>query len=234
MAPTETLIDGHAKTSNSETIAVESAKLQDLPEIVEIHTQTNPESYLTLLGRPVLLSIYKHFIRHSYGIALVAKNEFGQIAGVAIGCEYPRRFYRRLALAVLPAYLWTSAARLFRPGSVGAGPAKRYRSQDNLFPKQDIVYFTQLNVAPAFQRRRVGSALAHAMYDEAVGRGHCEVYLITDRDNSSVRALHEKMGCKLIREFRTPAGIERCLYLKELAPAPATGAPFAAPNTRSS
>jgi ribosomal protein S18 acetylase RimI-like enzyme len=218
MAPTETPIDGHVKASQSSGIAVESAKLQDLPEIVAIHAQTNPESYLTCLGTTVLSSMYRHFIRGRYGIGLVAKDESGKIAGVAIGCEYPRRFYRTLALAVLPAYLWTSAARLFRPGPVGVGPAKRYQSQDNLFPKQDIVYFTQLNVAPAFQRRRVGSALAHAMYDEAVLRGHCAVYLITDRDNTSVRALHEKMGCKLVREFTTPAGIERCLYHKELGP----------------
>ena len=48
MAPTETPIDGHVKTSQSAGIAVESAKLQDLPEIVAIHAQTNPESYLTL------------------------------------------------------------------------------------------------------------------------------------------------------------------------------------------
>jgi ribosomal protein S18 acetylase RimI-like enzyme len=204
--------------SQSSGITVESAKLQDLPEIVEIHTQTNPDSYLTLLGKPVLLSMYKHFIRHPYGIALVAKDDRGEIGGVAIGCEYPRRFYRRLALAVAPAYLWTLPARIFRSGPSGAGPAKRYQSQDNLFPRQDILYFTQLNVAEAFQRRRVGSALAGAMYDEALRRGHCEVYLITDRDNSSVRALHEKMGCKLVREFTTPAGIQRCLYLKELEP----------------
>ena len=220
MAPTETPVDGHAETSNSAGIAVESAKLQDLAEIVAIHTQTNPDSYLTLLGKPVLSSMYKHFMRHPYGIALVAKDQSGEIAGVAIGCEYPRRFYRGLALSVLPAYLWTSLLRLFRSGSVGVGPAKRYQSQDNLFPRQDILYFTQLNVSPAFQRRRVGSALAHAMYDEARRRGRCAVYLITDRDNTSVRALHEKMGCKLVREFTTPAGIERCLYLKELAPAP--------------
>ena len=208
----------HTNTTIPSTISVESARFEDLSDIVTIHIQTNPESYLTLLGKPVLFSMYRHFIRHPYGIGLVAKDETGEIAGVAIGCEYPRRFYRRLALAVLPAYLWTSLARLFRRGSVGVGPAKRYQHQDNLFPKQDIVYFTQLNVSPAFQRRRVGSTLARATYDETMHRGYCTAYLITDRDNASVRALHEKMGCKLVREFTTPAGTTRCSVINELAP----------------
>jgi ribosomal protein S18 acetylase RimI-like enzyme len=215
---TTRMISANARTDNPRpSMIVEPARLEDVSEMVRIHAATNPDSYLTQLGQSVLSSIYRHFIRDSKGIALVAKDGSTQaVAGAAIGCEYPRRFYRRLALATLPAYICSSAMRLFSKESLGVGPAKRYQHQDRLFPKQDIVYFTQLNVSLTFQRRRVGSTLASAMYEEARSRGHLVVYLITDQDNASVRALHERMGCILVREFKTPSGISRCLYVKKL------------------
>lgn len=161
--------------------------------------------------------MYRHFIRNPKGIALVAKDESTQaVAGVAIGCEYPRRFYRGLALAMLPAYIWSSIIRFFSRDSLGVGATKRYQHQDRLFPSQDIVYFTQVNVSPDFQKRLVGSLLSEAMYEEARRRGHCVVYLITDRDNAPMRALQARMGSIVVREFKTPSGISRCLYLKEL------------------
>lgn len=217
--PTNTIAaDSHAEMPLGTAIAVTHASIRDVPEMAALHAQTNPRSYLTLLGAPVLLSMYRHFTRSSYGIALVAKDAKGRMAGVAIGCERPHRFYRGLGLAMLPAYAWSLISQWFAQGSSGVGPAKRYRHQNNLFPRQDIVYFTQLNVAPTFQKLRVGSTLARAIYDEAIRRGYHSVYLITDRDNAPMRALQAKMGCKLVDQFTTPAGIQRCLYLKELGP----------------
>lgn len=209
--------DGQNELSRSSMIVTEPADPEDLTEMVELHIQANPDSYLTGLGRPVLSSIYKYYICNPRGIALLAKDSATRsIAGVAVGCDHPRRFFRRLAMASLPAYLWTVLSQLLHRDLPNVGATKRYQHQVNLFPTQDIVYFSQLHVSPSFQRRRVGSTLALAMYDEVKRRGYRTVYLITDQDNASVRALHEKMGCGLVKEFTTPSGVDRCLYIKEL------------------
>ncbi len=202
-------------------IEVRPARPEDLPEIVEIHVQTNPDSYLTVLGKPVLSSMYRHFIYNGRGIALVAQDASSQaLVGVAIGCEYPRRFYRGLTLAMLPAYMWSSIRRRFAHKLLGVGLVRSCIRQESLSPERDVVCFTQLNVSPGFQRRGVGGMLATAMYNEARNRGHLAIYLINNQENDSLRTLYEKMGCTLVHKFTTRSGIPRCLYLRNLEAGP--------------
>jgi ribosomal protein S18 acetylase RimI-like enzyme len=138
------------------------------------------------------------------------------LAGVAIGCVNVKTFYRKLGLYLSYQYIKSCCRAFLHESASQVGVAGRYKGQVGLFPESDASYFTQLNVSPDFQRRRVGSRLAEYFYQQVLSRGLKRVYLITDEDNHQVRALHEKMGCVLIKEFITPSGIRRCLYAKDL------------------
>jgi ribosomal protein S18 acetylase RimI-like enzyme len=201
-----------------DSIIIEPSRSEDVAAMVNIHIRTNPDAYLTYLGRDFLFAMYRCFMRDPRAFSLVARDQVrGGLAGVAIGCVEVRSFYRKLSVCVAYPYMKSRLTACLRGRSLGVGIGQRYRHQAEIFPDGDIAYFTQLNVSPDFQRRRVGSRLAGQFYREVSQRGIKRVYLITDEDNFSVRKLHEKMGCVLEKTYTTPADIKRCLYKKDLS-----------------
>jgi ribosomal protein S18 acetylase RimI-like enzyme len=211
------LISEAIKIDKTDQIVFRKADLCDLPQMVEIHMRTNPQAYLTSLGSDFLRAMYTRFILDSSGISVIAVDEAtNNVAGVAIGCVNVKTFYRKLGLYLTYQYIKSCCRSLLHASPSKVGIARRYRGQVELFPESDASYFTQLNVSPDFQRKRVGSRLAEHFYQQVLSRGLKRVYLITDEDNHEVRALHEKMGCVLIKEFMTPSEIRRCLYAKDL------------------
>lgn len=50
----EPISDRYGETVGSSSVLVAPACLEDLSEMVEIHAATNPDSYLTQLGKTVL------------------------------------------------------------------------------------------------------------------------------------------------------------------------------------
>jgi ribosomal protein S18 acetylase RimI-like enzyme len=208
----------HTLLSPSEKILFTSADMAYVDQMVQLHERTNPTSFLTSLGSDFLRAMYARFIRDSDGIAVIAVDpETDRLAGTAIGCTRVKWFYRKLGLFLCFSYAKSRLNSLYRRQHLNVGAAKRYQGQVVLFPDPNAAYFTQLNVSPDFQRRGVGTDLAAHFYSEVRFRGLDRVFLITDADNASVRSLHEKMGCTLVKEFTTPANISRCLYTQSIS-----------------
>lgn len=204
--------------SLSEQILFTNANMSYVDQMVQLHERTNPASFLTALGSDFLRAMYARFIRDRDGIAVIAVDlETNSIAGSAIGCSQVKWFYRKLGFFLCFSYAKSRFISLCNRQHLRVGAAKRYQGQVVLFPDANAAYFTQLNVSPDFQRRGVGSDLAAYFYSEVRLRGLDRVYLITNADNNSVRNLHEKMGCTLVKEFTTPANINRCLYTKSIS-----------------
>ncbi|HMK33946.1 MAG TPA: GNAT family N-acetyltransferase [Desulfomonilaceae bacterium] len=210
----------NSSENRSNGIKITVPRIEDLSLMVELHIKTNPEAYLTSLGRRFLTGMYKRFIKDPRAVSFIARDELSaNIAGVALGCVKVRSFYRTMGLHLAHYYVGSFISARLNGRNLGVGLAERYKHQSGVLPdEKNMAYFTQLNVSPDFQRRRVGSRLATQFYEEVKSRGADKVYLITNEDNASVRSLHEKMGCSMVKTYVTPSHIGRCLYVKNLGP----------------
>jgi ribosomal protein S18 acetylase RimI-like enzyme len=173
----------------------------DLHDVVSLHCRAFPNFFLSFLG-PVFLRIYYRFVVDE-GIALVAVEVDGTIAGFAAGALDSRSFYRALlrrralsiGIALLPA--------MVRRPSTLASVLRRARQKSAVEARTPAgAELMSLAVDSVYRQRGTGRALIDAL---AARAGN--LWLTTDAvDNDAVIRFYGNLGFARTRAYTTAEG----------------------------
>lgn len=86
---------------------INSMQAMDLQEILDLHIESFPDSFLTLLGRPVLSLIYEQLIQEGYGYVYREGDDLaGFLAGMYVTSkEFYQRIFRKQPVRVPALFL---------------------------------------------------------------------------------------------------------------------------------
>lgn len=189
----------------------------DLNQVVQVHLQSFPKFFLSILGPGFLSRYYSAVCSDQSGIALVALDQSGTVMGFVAGTANPRGFYARLlkkqwlafAASALPAVIKNPRiihrllGALNHPGENPAGP--------------DVAGLYSIGTTPQAQGRGWGGELVAEFLNEARKRGCRQVFLTTDLDgNDRVNRFYQKNGFTIKRQYATPQGRRMNEYWMDL------------------
>lgn len=176
----------------------------DIVNVVDIHLQSFQGFFLSTLGSQFLNELYSGILIDENGIALVARQENGQVIGFVAGTSHPNQFYKRLlikrwwafAIAAIPSLL--KNPRIFmRLMRAFQKPGERTNCQS--------AELMSIAVHPKLQGGGAGKLLVNIFIQEARSRGCQNVILTTDAlNNNPVNTFYMNCGFLLNRQFLTP------------------------------
>ena len=187
----------------------------DLKRVVDIHLSAFPGFFLTYLGSRFLRELYAAILADSTGIAFVAQDAGGGLAGFVAGTTNPAGFYRRLIRRRLVRFAFASVAPLLRRPVIMTRLLRALSKPNEGAAPVGTALLMSLAVAGEYQGTGAGRDLTGAFIREAFERGSTGVRLTTDRNaNDRVNAFYQSQGFRLVRTFTTPEGREMNEYEK--------------------
>lgn len=196
---------GRFRAEHFAEVSVRAASEEDLAQIVIIHQEAFPTSFLTALGARFLFEYYRLVLNVEGGVLLVAHERTGRLAGLVAGFSHPDRFYnlmRRhrigltfaigLGLARRPWILGKVVASILRVGQLGAG---------NTSPGGPVAELSSLAVIPSAAGHGIGSRLLTEFEHQITKLGVGVIQLSTNRDdNESTNAFYRRRGYRRTRQ----------------------------------
>lgn len=178
----------------------------DIEDVVTVHLRAFPGFFLSQLGPPFLLLLYKELLNDPSGIALVCKHN-QEVLGFVAGTTEPQGFYKRLLIGK-----WISFARaslvptLRHPGFVPR-LLNAFRKTGDEAVDEGCGLLMSVAVDPQCQSKGVGTELVHGFLVECRKRGLSSVHLTTDRlDNDYTNRFYLRLGFTVSNIITTPQG----------------------------
>jgi ribosomal protein S18 acetylase RimI-like enzyme len=200
--------------TQSKGFNVRTARLSDIPFVVDVHLASFQNFFLTFLGRPFLARLYHEIAQEKGGIFLVAVSPEGSVVGFAAGVPHLANFYRRLAKEEWLGFGLASArAALLRPSIIPR--LVRALNASNLARAAACpATLMSIAVAPDVKRSGAGKLLIEKFLNEMARNGISKICLSTDRDNNApTLGFYEGLGFARVREFCTTEGRWICEYV---------------------
>lgn len=206
---------------------IENMQESHINDVVKIHIEAFPDSFLTKLGRPFLTLLYNEFTRNQFGYVCWDEDEIaGFLAGIYSTADVffknfiKKHFFKLLFLlgktfiynpSVLSPIIWR-ANRLFRKkGMVYKKSVPVY----DLLLHSDSLVANALTLAVSFEHRGKGIAKqlwGHLLHD-LPSRNIEAILASVDSDNISTNNLYKKMGFKMVARIKRDYKIEECKWL---------------------
>lgn len=180
---------------------------EDVPALVRLHRSTFPGFFLTQLGEPFLVQLYRGYLADPTAVTVVAHGLDGSIGGAVVGTTEPAGFFRRLLKTQWPGFALASLrAVLARPSSAGRLlRAVRYRG--DVPSGGSGALLSSVCVAVEAQGTGMGGRLLDTWTRELHQRGVHTAFLTTDADhNEAVNNFYARRGWVLDRHFTTREG----------------------------
>jgi ribosomal protein S18 acetylase RimI-like enzyme len=200
------------------TTTVRDLAPEDVDDAALLHQRAFPNFFLSSLGEPFLVQFYRGFLADASAVALVARDQYDQLRGLAVGTVQPAGFFRRLLARRWPGFALASVRAVVRQPS--AGPrllaAVHYRGGAS----GDGALLSSICVDPECQGSGLGGRLLRGWMAEVRRRGASSAFLTTDAEhNDAVNAFYQSHGWVLDQRIRTPAGRIMHRYVVPLEPA---------------
>jgi len=191
-------------------------KTNDIHDVVEIHIDSFPDSFLTQLGKPALKKLYEEFSQNGFGYVY---RDDGKVAGFLAGTTTPvEKFYQDLikknilnftfaipvAVIQRPSVLnliWIRINRLFRNpqyDSINTEPEYDLIQSS----KGQIAYALTLGVAPQSRGKGIGKKLWNHLLHGLPNRGVEAILASVRSDNDITNNFYTKMGFKQIAQIK--------------------------------
>jgi ribosomal protein S18 acetylase RimI-like enzyme len=180
----------------------------DVGDAARLHRRAFPNFFLSSLGEPFLVQLYRGFLADPSAVALTAYDESDQLTGLAVGTIQPSGFFRRLLARRWPAFAVAGVRAVVR--HPGAAPrliaAIRYRGGNGV-ATGDGALLSSICVDPACQGSGTGGRLLRAWMAEARRRGAPCAFLTTDAEhNDTVNGFYRSHGWVLDQRIVTRHG----------------------------
>jgi ribosomal protein S18 acetylase RimI-like enzyme len=195
---------------------IRPAELEDLGRIADLHLEVFPLAFLTDLGRPFVLRMYRLFLqppRCCFFVCIVD----GKVIGFAVGLPADDSRNWRLAARELPWFAVASLGAFVRsPFSVAKKLLARFFSVDGEpdYSRQSFL-LRSIGVSERFRGSGVARDLLLALESAAADMGAISVVLTTDaEDNEGAISFYSKMGYWRLGEFLQD-GRRRMLVLEK-------------------
>lgn len=188
--------------TNLETGSIRRAKSSDVAEIVRVHCQAFPESFLTLLG-PSFLTYYYRLLSSVPGGILLVHATPAHIDGFVAGFLSPKVFYQRMRNTRWMALRSLAMAVTTRPSLAGRVlyHIRRILLEETRAHSNECE-LSSLAVDPHSWSNGIGRSLVLAFLDTAWGAGAQSVYLTTDAaENTRTNVFYQRLGFHLRERF---------------------------------
>lgn len=196
------------------------ATRNDLFSVTRLHISAFPGFFLTSLGAPFVRTMYKAFLLNRNGIFLV-NGQQDALNGFAVGtyAGADKATDRRLALKLLPEFIWTLLPAVLR------NPVVVFRRVVGQFLANDVApsipqgaaVLRSIGVAATHRGQGTAGALLRAFEQRAYDKGAACVALTTDVfDNERAINFYRKHGYRIEQEFKQDNRRAMILMLKEL------------------
>lgn len=186
-------------------ITVRQATIQDLPKIAKIHSEAFPGFFLTTLGIQFLVVMYKAFLMNPSSIFLIHENESDDLNGFAVGAMQSENNDRKMALRMLPQFIWAVLPALFSHPIVVFKKltARFFQTGEAPFIPSDVAVLRSIGVQPVARGGGLASSLLVSFEEVSKKRGAKQVYLTTDADNNErAQRFYEKNGYVFVEAYR--------------------------------
>lgn len=188
-------------------IEVRAAVVSDLPGIVRCHTTAFPGQPMTELGPRWLAALYRYYLEHPEGIAIVAVNPEQSVVGFVVGGgpDIRAQFIRGARFRFAPVIFWRALTRpvirrrlmgrlgsCFRRQSHDDSQAAAHREAD----QRGVRLGTLLSIAVLPETQGTGAAgrLVAAFCDACRERGFGYLELGVYTNNTRAVAFYHKLG----------------------------------------
>lgn len=193
-------------------LLVPAESLATWDALAKLHASEIQGGFLTSLGMPVLVRLYRAISRSPHAFILVAENE-GQITGFLCASTSTKRVYRQVLLTAWPMLLPVLARKLLRWSTLRrCWETLRYPGEASGpgLPGAEILNFC---VDGSRQGRGIGRALFTAMQEEYRRRGISQIRIVTGAGQQSAIRFYDKMGARLAGRLEVHANVESRMYV---------------------
>lgn len=190
----------------------------DVRPMARLHRAAFPGFFLSELGEPFLVQLYRGFLADASTVSVVAREPEGALLGAAVGTIAPERFFRRLLRSRWPGFVLASARAAAVSPAVAPRlvRALRYRGGTSTGSTGGAL-LSSICVDPAARGRGVGRQLIDAWCQQVADRGVGRAYLATDADhNDAVNYFYQANGWILHESYCTREGRAMSCYMKTL------------------
>jgi len=194
--PTSSIIRPHG--------VIREGTVDDIPQMVDIHSRVFPDTLMANLGRDYLETYYQNVLTFSGGIVIVAQLD-GNIAGFASGLVNPERFYRSVVRNS-----WKTAGYIVKgifrnPGLLSVIPysiGRVFRSTPRT-SSQNTCELSFIAMRPETAGKGIGKELASEFLKRSREKGAEVVRLTTHAEhNDATNNFYAALGFKVTRTFR--------------------------------
>jgi len=194
------------------------ANLADIPAVAAVHMKAFPGFFLTTLGASFVKTMYKAFLLNTNGVFVVCESD-KSVCGFAVGALASSNKDRKLAMKLLPQFLWSVIpAVLQNPFRVLTRIVRQFMAQDGSpsVPKGAAV-LRSIGVLPELKGGGAASLLLQEFEQRALQMGATSLALTTDvLDNERAIQFYSKHGYQIVQEFKQDKHRAMFLMLKEL------------------
>lgn len=188
-------------------LTLDALRPEDVQPLARLHRVAFPGFFLSTLGEPFLVQLYRGYLNDPAAVTMVARRADGSIAGAVVGTTEPAGFFGRLlrrrwagfALAAARAVVVTPRAtpRLLR--------ALRYRGDTP--PDASGALLSSICVDASTRDAGIGGRLLEAWLQEVRHRDVHAAFLTTDAEsNEAVNRFYHRRGWTLVDRYTTREG----------------------------
>lgn len=190
-------------------IAIRELNLDDIiytKKIAELHKRAFPNFFLTQLGIPFLVTLYRGYIEDEHSGIIVAEENDALVGFIAYSKDYSG-FYKGLIDKHLIRFAFCSIGAAFWHPSFIKRLLSAFKKGDLVKKEDNYVELASICVEPIMKHKGVGAALLNYLksivnYDE-----YSYINLETDAENNdSVNEFYKKNGFILSRQYTTKWG----------------------------
>lgn len=195
-----------------------SAEEKDLRQIVDVHVAAFPGFFLTSLGRPFLMVMYRAFLSSPRSVFVVDET-VGDVQGFAVGSLKTGGGDRGLAIRFLPSFLMALIPAVIRsPIKVPArilGQLFTGRGQPDM-PDNSAV-LRSIGVRPEKRGGGIANELLRDFEKHARDKGAELVALTTDKaSNERAIGFYKRNGYEIQAEFKQDGSRTMLLMKKDI------------------
>lgn len=189
----------------------------DVAEAASLHLRAFPGFFLSRLGLPFVRELYASFAADESTIGLVARDQSGRLAGLAVGSVEPAGFFRRALLRRWWRFAFASLRMTLRQPKTIPRLLVALRHRGWVPSGVQGALLSSICVDPTCQRLGLGRQLLETWTMVATKQGAQSAYLTTDAvGNEVVNALYRETGWALVDTFTTRENRAMNCYLKPL------------------
>lgn len=189
----------------------------DARPLARLHRVAFPGFFLSSLGEPFLVELYRGFAADDSTVGIVAWDADGTVRGSIVGTTQPAGFFSRLVKRRGARFALASSRPVLRHPSTMLRLLRGVRYRAPAPAGASGAMLSSLCVDPRSQGAGIGRLLLTEWTDEVTRRGASSAFLTTDADsNNAVNGFYRAAGWIPSSCFVTREGRRMNCYTKKL------------------